>query len=469
MRIVSREGTATASQAQQRRDGLLPVPEEGRVFGLTSYVLMWWASLIVIQIFVLGANMMPPGGGLNIFQAAVVMLISAVLVVVFFCINGTPGLKYGIPFAVQCRSAFGRRGSAVPTILRILPAIAWYGVGSWIGALSVNAVAGAVFGLPDYTAVYFVLFTILQTVISWYGMNSIKLFDASMSIIIFVLMAFFLYVIISENGVALQGAWFGEGSWGLPFFTALTAAVGILATVMLNISDLTRHLTPATQKTNFWGHLLGVVPPWAFIFTIGVLTAAVASESDPVAALLQVAPSVGIGVALLAFIVLAQVTTNLTINILPPTMVFQDLFNLTWKQGTVLTGVLSIVTFPWILLTSQWFFTFINFYSAFLGPILGIMISDYWITRRQNLSVDQLYASREDSYWFFRGFSPAACIALVVGSAVSLVFLNVSWFVGLPVGFLLHTVLVKFGIDRVGERSASEGAVPAGRAGGEAS
>src|SRR5215217_9451162 len=113
--MTTTESTAVP-EAQQRREGLLPVPEGERVFGPTSYVLMWWASLIVIQIFVLGANMMPPAGGLNLFQAVVVMLVAAVLVVTFFCINGTPGLKQGIPFAVQCRSAFGMRGAKVPTV-----------------------------------------------------------------------------------------------------------------------------------------------------------------------------------------------------------------------------------------------------------------------------------------------------------------------------------------------------------------
>ncbi len=440
-------------QAQQRRDGLLPVPEGSRVFGLTSYVLMWWASLIVIQIFVLGANMMPPTGGLNIFQAGVVLALSAVLVVAFFSINGTPGLKYGIPFAVQSRSAFGRRGAVAPTVLRILPAIAWYGVGSWIGALSLNAVATTIFGFGNYTLIYFVLFTVVQTIIAWYGIKSIKVFDASMSVIIFAIMAYFLFVIVRREGVVLQGAWLSAGSWGLPFWTALTAAVGILATVMLNISDLTRHLKPATQKTSFFGHLLGVVPPWTFIFAMGVITATVAGQGDPVAALMQVSPSAVIGLALVVFIALAQITTNLTLNILPPTMVFQDIFNLTWKQGTILTGVLSVITFPWVLLNSQWFFTFINVYAAFLGPILGIMVSDYWVVRKQSLSVDDLYADRGGAYWFRSGFSPAGYIALILASAVSLVFLSVSWFVGMPLAFVLHLALVKLGLDNIGERS----------------
>jgi NCS1 family nucleobase:cation symporter-1 len=453
MTSMTSNDSTNVSEAQRRRDGLMAVPEGQRVFGPISYVLMWWASLIVIQVFVLGANMMPPAGGLNLSQAVMVMVTAAVLVVGFFCINGTPGLKYGIPFAVQCRSAFGLRGAKVPAVLRILPAIAWYGVGSWIGALSINAVATAIFGLANYTALYFVLFTVIQTVIAWYGIKSIRIFDASMSVVIFLIMAYFLFVIVRQENVALKEAWFSAGTWGWPFWTALTAAVGILATVMLNISDLTRHLAPATQKNNFFGHLFGVVPPWAFIFVMGVITATVAGQGDPVAALMEVAPSVGIGVALLVFIVLAQVTTNLTINILPPTMVFQDLLNVTWKQGTILTGVLSIVTFPWVLLNSQWFFTFINFYAAFLGPILGIMLSDYWVVRRQRLSVDELYDNDGGAYWFWRGFSPAAYAALIVATVVSLFFINISWFVGMPLAFVLHIVLVRLGLDDVGGRA----------------
>jgi nucleobase:cation symporter-1, NCS1 family len=125
-----------------------------------------------------------------------------------------------------------------------------------------------------------------------------------------------------------------------------------------------------------------------------------------------------------------------------------------------------VVTFPWILLDSQWFFTFINFYAAFLGPILGIMLSDYWVTRRRRLSVDDLYAEKEGSYWFLHGFSPAAIVTLVVASAVSLIFIDVSWLVGMPVAFVLHILLVRLGLDRLGESASAGRPVGAGRARG---
>jgi nucleobase:cation symporter-1, NCS1 family len=121
------------------------------------------------------------------------------------------------------------------------------------------------------------------------------------------------------------------------------------------------------------------------------------------------------------------------------------------------------------LLDSQWFFTFINLYSAFLGPILGVMLSDYWVVRRRRLSIDDLYAEDGGSYWFWRGFSLAGYVALAVASVVSLIFVEVSWFVGMPLAFGLHILLVKLGLDRVGESAPAGRPVGADRTGGQVS
>ncbi len=49
-----------------------------------------------------------------------------------------------------------------------------------------------------------------------------------------------------------------------------------------------------------------------------------------------------------------------------------------------------------------------------MGPIGGILIADYFLLRRQRLHVDELYSSA-GRYWYFRGFNPAAIIALLCG------------------------------------------------------
>ena len=45
---------------------------------------------------------------------------------------------------------------------------------------------------------------------------------------------------------------------------------------------------------------------------------------------------------LLAFILVAQFTTNLTINILPPALIFMDTFRIAWRRAVIVTGVLGV-------------------------------------------------------------------------------------------------------------------------------
>ncbi len=45
----------------------------------------------------------------------------------------TPARKYGIPFPVFARAAFGTVGSNVPALMRALVACGWFGIQTWIG------------------------------------------------------------------------------------------------------------------------------------------------------------------------------------------------------------------------------------------------------------------------------------------------------------------------------------------------
>jgi NCS1 family nucleobase:cation symporter-1 len=79
-------------------------------------------------------------------------------------------------------------------------------------------------------------------------------------------------------------------------------------------------------------------------------------------------------------------------------------------------------------------------------------LADYWIISRRQTDVKALYDNKKGSkYWYTGGFSIAAIITLVVGGAISLLAINFSWMVGLPVGFVLYIVLKAVGVDRIKE------------------
>ena len=71
-----------------RIESIAPVNPTARIFHLLSYVMMLWASLIVIQGFVLGQALLPPQGTLTFFQGIVVVLLSSMIMAVFMSLNG---------------------------------------------------------------------------------------------------------------------------------------------------------------------------------------------------------------------------------------------------------------------------------------------------------------------------------------------------------------------------------------------
>lgn len=429
------------------KDTLRPIGTENRIFGLPSYILMWWSSLIVIQAFVLGQGFLPPNGSLNLFQALVVVVVANLLFIVLFSLNGRPGMRYGIPFSIQVRTSFGVRGAKLAEFLRAMPAIIWYGIGTWIAAGSFDSIILTLTGFSEPWTVYayFVLFQVLQSYLAWRGIQTLKWFNGIGSIVIAAIMVYLLVTIIEREGLVLRESWYHEGTWGVPFWVALTGAIGVLATVMLNIGDISRHLKPSESR--LWlGHMAGLAPPWFFMLGLGIISGASLGIWDPVDALVALSPSTAAMLILLSFVLLAQFTTNLSINILPPAMIFMEAFKLSWHKSVILTGVLGLVSCPWILLGNAGaFFGFILYYSAFFGPILGVMLADYYVVNRGRLDVDGLYdPSDRSAYWFSGGLNWAGLLAVIIPAvAAMLLFLHVSWLVGLPAGFGLYLVLYR--------------------------
>ncbi len=56
--------------------------------------------------------------GLSAWQVVAAIMISAVIVSIGYILNGQAAAKYGVPFAMQLREAFGHKGALLPTWIR---------------------------------------------------------------------------------------------------------------------------------------------------------------------------------------------------------------------------------------------------------------------------------------------------------------------------------------------------------------
>lgn len=414
-------------------------PQQIRIMDKWSYLMAWLGGCVSIGTFAMGSSLV---GQLNMLQAALAIAIGCFVIGVALAINGAAGHKYGIPFMVQARSAFGISGTRFPGFVRAVPAVVWFGFQSWIGAGALNAVSATLFGF-DNLVFCFIVFQLLQILLSIFGFHGIKWLENVGSGFILFSLVYMFFSVINKFGVQIDAKITGiEGSWGLPFWGATMLFLGIYSTMMLNVSDYSRELhkdvKPAPLTTIY---SMSILPATLFMGLIGLMVSGATGTADPIKVFSSAVDNKPLLVITLLFIAFAQVTTNVLNNVVPPAYVLMDIFKLSFRKSAVLVGLLAFATFPWVLVRDEsaaGLQIFVQTYSAFLGPIFAVLVVDYYILRRRTLNLAKLY----DENGPYRGVNYAGIIAAVVGAAVALSFPAVSWYASLIPAGLTYWLLM---------------------------
>src|SRR5699024_1233932 len=129
------------------------------------------------------------------------------------------------------------------------------------------------------------------------------------------------------------------------------------------------------------------------ILVIGAMVASVTGITNPPSALAVVIDNSYVTVGVSAFIVMATIATNMVANIIPPTYIITMITKARYKVAVTATGLLAIGSFPWLLVqedNSRGLDIFILVYSAFLGPIVAILLIEYYILRQQKVNLTEL-------------------------------------------------------------------------------
>lgn len=416
-------------------------PQQTRIMGRGSYFLAWFGGCVSIGTFAMGSSVV---GTLNLLQATLAIAIGCFVIGIALAINGAAGYKYGIPFMVQARSAFGFTGTRLPGLVRAVPAVVWYGFQSWIGAGALNMVSATLFGF-DNLIFYFITFQFLQIGLSVMGFQGIKWLENIGSAFILASLVYMFYATVQRYGDELSASLLTmEGSWGMPFWGATMLFLGIYSTMMLNVSDYSReHKKSTAQSLLTTIYAMSILPCTLFMGLIGYMVSQATGTADPIQVFANAVDNTPLLMTTLLFIAFAQVTTNVLNNVVPPTYVLMDVFKIKFSVATVIVGLLAFATFPWKLVqpgSAAGLQLFVQTYSAFLGPIFAILVVDYYVIRRRTLDIDKLY----DVNGPYKGINLAAFIATAVGIVAALSFSAISWYASLIPAGVTYYLLMKY-------------------------
>jgi len=447
---------------------LAPVPIARRNWTTYNYAALWISMAHCIPTYMLASGLM--AGGMNWKQALFTILLGNTIVLIPILLNSHPGTKYGIPFPVFARAAYGTAGSNVPALMRALVACGWFGIQAWIGGEAVYTFFTALFpgwptllgaGFGGHTTtewLSFLAFWGLNIWIIYRGMDLLrKVENWAAPYVLVVAGVLLVWAVKSAHGfgpLLSQPGKFHTMAEFLPVFVpSLTAMIGFWATLSLNMPDFTRF--GRSQREQVVGQVVAL-PTTMFVFAaMGVLitsaSAILYGEAiwDPVKLVGKFHHPVIVAFAMFS-VVVATLAVNIAANVVSPANDFANALpkHISFKTGGLITGLIGIAMQPWRLLADPhgYIFTWLVGYSGGLGSIAGVLIADYWIVRRKRLSLADLYLPDGE----YGGWSAPAVIATVVGCALAWGGLVIhalrplydyAWFVGFLAGGLVYLAL----------------------------
>jgi len=530
---------------------LAPLPPEKRSWNKWNLAALWIGMAVCIPTYLLASYMIR--SGLSWTASLLIIGLANLVITLPMVLNGHAGVKYGLPFPVIGRSAFGIKGIHLVSMVRGLVACGWFGIQTWVGGLAILSIINVHTGSSGpqelLKFVCFGVFWLINMYFVWNGTESIrKLEDWSAPILILIGLLLIGWGYRQGGGIApvlecgkqLQQktvlafdsagkSWLRfnllKGQNGLPRATEFsfssdeksaddwkalpaemllenprpndeslkvkfrseagastavgisresetgsmiwsyilwfTAMVGFWATMSISISDITRFAK--SQGDQIAGQFMGLPGTMLFYSFTGIFVTfasllafpdvLVAEDApwDPVNLVSRFSNPWVVVFAQLSMLI-ATLSTNIAANIIAPAYAISNLApgKISFRTGGVMAGIIGIITCPWWLLDE--ISGVLLFVSGLLGPVLGILLCDYFIVRKKELSVVALFNPNGEFSFGGSGINRSAMLAMFAGILAALIgywvpalefLFSLSWFSGFLVSFGLYTILMK--------------------------
>ena len=439
-------------------EDLAPVPVARRTWSTWDYAALWISMAHCIPTYKMASGLI--ASGMAWWQALLTILLGNLIVLGPILLNSHPGTKYGIPFPVFARAAYGTVGSNLPALMRAIVACGWFGINTWIGGQALhtffvsiyppwNDLIGTLHGFPGTQWIAFLLFWGLNILIIFRGMDVLRRVERFAAPFVLVMTAVLVYWAIDRadglGPIMSQTGFTGSTTFWAVFIPSLTATIGFWSTLSLNMPDFTRF--GRSQREQAIGQVVALPTTMTGFAAMGIVitSATVIIFHKPIADPIELASHftdrLVVGIAMFT-VVIATLAVNIAANVVSPANDFANAFPrvIDFKLGGLITGIVGIAMMPWELLKDahSYILGWLVGYSGSLGAVAGVLIVDYWILRKTKLDLAALY-TRDGAYRYTAGWNLNAVAATLVGAGAALAGAFVpalgflydwSWFVG---------------------------------------
>jgi NCS1 family nucleobase:cation symporter-1 len=456
-------------------DDLAPTAPEGRTWGVFSLFAMWMSDVHSVGGYTFAASLFFLG--LTGWQVLISMLAGIMIVYVLMNLIGRPSQRYGIPYPVVARIAFGVMGANLAATVRGVVGIVWYGVQTYFASKAVQVLVvtmipssvalthNTILGLSTLAWFSFLFMWFFQLVIFLSGMETIRKFIDFCGPVVYLVMFALAIWMLYQAGFASLNLQLATPPASTATTIALMASATMLivayfSALLLNFGDFARfgESDKAMRRGNFLGLPVNflVFSIITVIVTAGTMKVFGHAIMDPVLIVEKIGNPLVVVIGSVTFIV-ATMGINIVANFVSPAYDIANLYpeKINFRLGGLITSILSVMVCPWLFVASPQAVTlFVSIFGSALGPLFGIMIADYFLVKRQIVNVTDLYSMDPSGDFFYTGGWNRDAVLALAGAGVLSIGLSLlgaygvtfdvgdwGWLIGASAGALLYKLL----------------------------
>jgi len=448
-----------------------PLPQKWTWYNIFAF---WMSDVHSVGGYVFAASLFALG--LASWQVLIALLAGICIVQLIANLVAKPSQQAAVPYPVICRLAFGVFGANIPAVIRGLIAVAWYGIQTYLASSALIIVVlrffpqMAVYAEPHFAGLSylgwfgFLSLWFLQAAVFWAGMESIRRFIDWAGPVVYAVMFALAGWIVWKAGWSNISFTLAEKSLsGWQAFGQVIVATALVVSYFsgptLNFGDFSRYCRSMqdVRRGNFWGLPVNFLAFSLVTVVIVSGTLPVFGEMlhDPIATVSRIDNNMAVLLGAFAFVT-ATIGINIVANFVSPAFDFANVApsKISWRAGGMIAAVASIFITPWNLFNNPLMIHYtLDILAAFIGPLFGILLVDFYLIKKQKIDVDALFDdSPSGRYYFDGGVNWTAVKALVpatlVGVAITFTpalqgMANFAWFTGCFLGGLFFLVLAR--------------------------
>ncbi len=325
----------------------------------------------------------------------------------FMGLGGIIGSDHGIMSMVSVRPSFGIRGSNLAAILNIIQLVCWASIMLIIGGRAGAMLGESMGGLMADNRFWIIaigLGTLLWALST--GKSIWKLMQASAVISLLLVILLMSWNTYEQAGRQTITAFPGE----MPFMIGPDLVIAMPISWLPLVADysrFSRRTAPAFWNT-WWGYFF--VSSWMYV--LGLTATLVTGNTEPQMQMLQLMGGAGLAIPALLMVVVSTITSDFP-DVYSATC---SILNISQKIGAKtamwMTGIVAIIVA--LVFPVDRYEGFLFFIGAMFVPLFGVVLTDYFIIRKRNLNLEELYKVGGD-YWYAKGFNVVALASWAMG------------------------------------------------------